>query len=72
MREAQDELLTITQIAKLENEPPHRVGYAIERYQIQPAQRVGIIRVFTRDQLPAIRAALRRTASAAVGGRCTS
>lgn len=67
---AENNLLTINEIARLLGERSHRVAYAIERYDITPAQRLGIIRAFSRDQLPAIKAALQRTAAAASGGRC--
>lgn len=54
-------LLTLGQIARRLGEPTHRVKYAIERHQIEPIRRAGIIRMFSPDQLAQIEAALRRT-----------
>ncbi|HYE21447.1 MAG TPA: hypothetical protein VEA69_23570 [Tepidisphaeraceae bacterium] len=40
----------------------HQVKYAIAEYDIQPRRRVGIIRLWGRDQLPTIRSTLARIA----------
>ena len=65
---ADEAYLTIPEIARQIGEPVHRVTYAIMRYDIRPAMRAGIIRLFSMEQLPTIEAALRRTGEAS-GGR---
>ena len=56
-------LLTIGDVANAERVPKHKVAYAVEVYEIEPAQRAGIIRLFDDAGVAAIRAALRRIAS---------
>lgn len=41
-----------------------QIEYAIQEARIEPIGRLGIIRAFSRDQLPLIMAALRRTSRA--------
>ena len=48
-------LLTASQIADELDEPPQRVTYIIHKYRLKPAARVGIIRLFTRQQVEAIK-----------------
>ncbi len=54
--------LTLGQIVERTGEPPHRVKYAIDAYHIKPVMRIGITRVWSEDQLGAIRSALARVA----------
>ena len=56
-----DGLMTVGQVAERLEAPLHRVKYAIDAYGIAPAGRVGILRVWSEDDLPQIRNALRRT-----------
>jgi hypothetical protein len=39
----------------------HQLTYAIDSYSIEPRQRAGVLRLFGRDQIPSILAALART-----------
>jgi hypothetical protein len=51
-------LLTVSQIADRLGEPPQRVGYIIRKYRIKAVERVGIIRLFSEEQLEAIKEGL--------------
>lgn len=53
--------LSLRDIAKELREPFHRVRYAVAEGGIEPAQRVGMVRLFTADQLPLIREALSKS-----------
>ena len=48
-------LFTVTQIADLLQEPPHRVAYIISKYRLKPRGRVGITRLFDDAQIQAIK-----------------
>ena len=56
-------LLTLGAIAKEIGEPLHRVKYAVSSYSIEHTQRAGIIRLFDREMIPTIRAAVKRIAN---------
>ncbi len=47
-------LLTASQIADQLGEPPQRVTYIIRKYRLKPISRVGIIRLFSKEQVKAI------------------
>ncbi len=51
-------LLTASQIADQFGEPPQRVTYIIRKYRLKPVERVGIIRLFSPEQVEAIREGL--------------
>lgn len=51
-------LYTASQIADRLSEPPQRVCYIIRKYRIKPVQHVGIIRLFSEDQVEAIKQGL--------------
>jgi len=51
-------LYTVTQIADALGELPQRVKYIIQKHRLQPVQRVGIIRLFSEQQVQAIRQGL--------------
>jgi hypothetical protein len=51
-------LLTASQIADRLEEPPQRVTYIIRKHRLKPVQRVGIIRLFSEEQIRAIRQGL--------------
>jgi len=51
-------LLTIGQIADRLREPPARVAYIVSKCRIKAVQRVGIIRLFSAEQLEAIKRGL--------------
>lgn len=59
------DLLTLTQVADEIGERPSRVRHAVNTYRIEAAQRAGIVRLFRRDQVGEIRAAVRRVAERA-------
>ena len=48
-------LLTASEIADRFSEPPQRVTYIIRKYRLKPIQRVGIIRLFSEEQVKAIK-----------------
>jgi len=49
------ELLTASQIAEQFDEPPQRVTYIIRKYRIKPVTRIGIIRLFSCEQIEVIK-----------------
>lgn len=51
-------LMTVGDVAREIGEPRPRVQYAIEKIGLTPRCRAGILRLFSRDQIPAIVAAL--------------
>jgi len=52
------EFLTIGQIADHLEEPPARVAYIVSKYRLKPVQRIGIIRLFSEEQVKAIKQGL--------------
>lgn len=56
--------LTIGDISQITDHSISQVKHAVGRDRIEPRQRAGIIRLWSTDDLPAIRAALRRSAEA--------
>lgn len=54
--------LTLSQIAELVGEPRHIVNFAIARFGPAPSGRLGTTRFWSKDQLPAVRLSLSRTA----------
>ena len=65
---AAHKLLTLGQLAERLNVSTHQLKYAIDQYRIAPVTRVGIIRVWSEDDIPRIKSALDRVA-ANRGGR---
>jgi hypothetical protein len=53
--------LTISELRQLLGVPRHRITYALDRYGPAPAFRVGTLRFWGRDSLPAIEESLKRT-----------
>lgn len=51
-------LLTASQIADQLDEPPQRITYIIRKYRLKPVQRIGIIRLFSEEQVEAIKQGL--------------
>ena len=51
-------MVTTGQIARDTGEPRARVNYAIEKVGIREHARAGIIRLFSSNQIPAIKAAI--------------
>ena len=49
------DLLTATQISEILGEPPQRVTYIIRKHRIKPVNRIGIIRLFSPDQIEIIK-----------------
>lgn len=62
-------LLTLGQLAQQLGVSIHRVKYAIESYRIEPVTRIGIMRVWSEDDLPRIKSAISRVASNRGGAR---
>jgi hypothetical protein len=56
-------VLTLGQISTRLGVPEHRAKYAVARFNIRPAGRVGIIRVWNETDLPRIRRALAEIAT---------
>jgi len=54
----EQESWTIGQIADRLKEPPARVAYIVSKYRLKPVKRVGIIRLFSEEQVEAIRNSL--------------
>ncbi len=54
------ELWTIGQIADRLEEPPARVAYIVAKHRLKPVDRVGIIRLFSHQQVEAIKQGLYR------------
>jgi hypothetical protein len=57
------DLLTISDLRRLTGEPAHIINHAILRFGPEPKGRIGISRVWSRDDLALIQAYLRRTAA---------
>jgi len=51
-------LFTTGQISDLLQEPPQRIGYIIGKLRIKPIERVGIIRLFSGEQIEIIKRGL--------------
>lgn len=56
------DLLTISDLRRLTGEPAHVINHALQRFGPEPRGRIGISRVWCRDDLQLIQASLRRTA----------
>ena len=56
------QFMSLGQVATKLGETPSRIKYAIALYRIPERQRAGIIRLWTDEDLPTIRSALRRVA----------
>ncbi len=56
------ELLTIGDLRRETREPAHVLNHAIDRFGPEPVGRIGISRVWRREDLPAIMASLAKTA----------
>lgn len=48
------DLMTIGQIAERLHEPPARVAYVVSKYRLKAVWRVGIIRLFSEEQVKTI------------------
>ena len=59
---------TIGAIARELNQPVHRIEYVINSRRMQPAQRVGNLRVFTDSDVQFIAAEVRRIEAEKAGG----
>lgn len=53
-------LLTITEVARLIGVAVYRVKYALDVHNIEPRQRAGVIRLWSVDDVPAIREAVEK------------
>jgi DNA-binding transcriptional MerR regulator len=61
-------LLTIREIARILGVPTSKLRYAIDAYNVEPKQRAGIIRLWSHDQLGAMKSALLRVAGRRTNG----
>lgn len=57
------QFLTLGELATQLSTSKHQVKYAIDQYRIEPAMRIGIIRVWSEDSIPLIQSALSRIAA---------
>ena len=60
-------LLTITDLSRELRVKRHVLKYALEESDIQPIQRAGIVRLWSREQIPLIQSQLDHTKREAVG-----
>lgn len=58
---ANQNLLTVGEVAETLGVPIYRLQYLIRTRNIKPVQRAGILRLFTSDQLELIRAEIQST-----------
>lgn len=56
-------IFTLRELARVVGKPVWQLNYALDVYDVQPRRRAGIVRLFDRDQLPEILAALSRVAN---------
>lgn len=61
------EYLTVGDLARLLGVQPHNVTYAISRYGPAPRRRIGILRVWHKDDIAKVRESLRTTGSSTQG-----
>ena len=52
------DLYTIGQISDMLEEPQQRIAYIISKYRIKAVERIGIIRLFSSDQIQTIKQGL--------------
>ena len=52
------ELFTVGQIADRLSEPPARVAYIVSKYRLKPVMRIGIIRLFSEEQVETMKQGL--------------
>jgi len=52
---ANEEVFTIGQLADMLEEPPHRVDYIIRKLRLKPFDRVGTLRLFTKQQIDIVK-----------------
>ena len=57
-----DDFMSLAEIEAMTGEPRNVLNYALARYGPPPTRRIGMVRVWSRDRLPAIHEALRKTA----------
>lgn len=55
--------LTLGDLRRITGEPAHVLNHALNRFGPEPAGRIGIVRVWRQDQVPAIRASLEKTSA---------
>jgi len=51
-------VLTVSEVADILGEPPRRVIYIIQKLRLKPASRIGIIRLFDKQQIETIKQGL--------------
>jgi hypothetical protein len=56
-----ESLMTITEVSRECGVAPHVAKYAIAANGIEPRMRAGVIRLWSREDLPTIKAAINRT-----------
>ena len=61
--QVKQDLLTLGQLAERVGATTHQTKYAVDQYRIEPAGRVGILRVWTEEAIPLVKGALTRIRS---------
>ena len=64
------DFVTIGTLVQITRKPAHVINYALSRYGPEPAGRIGIIRVWSRDDVPKIIESLRRTTERSTSTQC--
>lgn len=62
MSDTSSDALTLRDVAKTCNVSYAQAAYAVREYDIEPRRRIGIIRLWNRDDVPRIQSALNRIA----------
>ena len=55
------DVLTVADLRRITGKPRHVICHALDRHGPEPAGRIGITRVWNRDDLPRIRESLAKT-----------
>ncbi len=61
--------ISVADVIRITGEPRHVVTYALSRFGPEPAGRIGITRVWLREDLPQIQEALRKTSKRSLSRR---
>jgi hypothetical protein len=57
------DILSIADLREITGLPTHTINYALNRYGPKPTGRLGIVRIWRREDLPQIQEALQKTAA---------
>ena len=56
-----NDILTFADLRRITGEPSHVINHALRRFGPEPTGRIGIARVWRKDDLPAVQESLRKT-----------